>query len=288
MQTCFERLTSVVPCQDCSGVAYCSVGCRDKANASFHKYECKVIEVMAGFGCSQVARLAYRMIAQKPLKHFLDLKDELMSKKPTEGEKGFQKTKSKYVQVRSHSGSLTFQIFRVLKDSSQFQVFQLVANNCVRWSEDLFKRSLMAGILLKLLHVSGYFPSDGSNTKFDEVFIGSLLLRNLEVLQFNAHEVYEVLRGSKNSIKPFKNNVIGLAIYPRASYFNHSCHGAVARYFKGTKLFLKAARPIAKGQEVHENYGPTFYFKRREERQKHLRARLVVHIMRFICGQEVP
>ena len=69
------------------------------------------------------------------------------------------------------------------------------------------------------------------------------------------------------------------AIYPRASYFNHSCHGAVARYFLGSRMVLVAARSVAAGEEVHENYGPTFYFKGREERRRHLAARYW-----FDCG----
>ena len=59
--------------------------------------------------------------------------------------------------------------------------------------------------------------------------------------------------------------------HPQASYFNHSCHGAVARYFVGARMVLVATLSVAAGEEVHENYGPTFYFKGRAERQRHLR-----------------
>jgi hypothetical protein len=43
-------------------------------------------------------------------------------------------------------------------------------------------------------------------------------------------KVYEVLRAKEDSLKPCKNVAIGLAVYPTASYFNHSCHGDVARF----------------------------------------------------------
>ena len=59
-QACFARLRSAVPCRDCAGVAFCSVSCRDAAAATYHRYECSVNETLAGFGCSQVARLALR------------------------------------------------------------------------------------------------------------------------------------------------------------------------------------------------------------------------------------
>ena len=53
------------------------MACRDAADAAFHRYECSVNETIAGFGCSQVARLAYRMVASRPLQFFLDHKHSL-------------------------------------------------------------------------------------------------------------------------------------------------------------------------------------------------------------------
>ena len=85
----------------------------------------------------------------------------------------------------------------------------------------------------------------------------------LQILQFNAHEIHEVLRGSKQSLKPYKNVPVALAIYPSAAFINHSCHGNVARCFQGSRMVLKALRPINIGEEVCDNYGPTFYKKSR-------------------------
>ena len=101
-----------------------------------------------------------------------------------------------------------------------------------RWPEDMFARSMMAVCLLKILKASNYFGGknlDPDVFTVDEVFIGSLLLRHLNVLQFNAHEVYELLRADRTKIKPCKNNLIALAVYPKSSYFNHSCHPTVSR-----------------------------------------------------------
>ena len=72
-------------------------------------------------------------------------------------------------------------------------------------------------------------PARGDSFSPNELFVGSLILHNLQTLQFNAHEVYEMLRGSRSDIKPWKHSPIGLAIYPIASNFNHSCHAGVAR-----------------------------------------------------------
>ena len=35
------------------------------------------------------------------------------------------------------------------------------------------------------------------------------------MLQFNAHDVYEVLRTKRDNLSPHKSNAVALAIYPR-------------------------------------------------------------------------
>ncbi len=53
---CLARTDSPVPCTNCSGVVFCSFACRDRAQDTFHRYECRYSEALTGFGCSQVAR----------------------------------------------------------------------------------------------------------------------------------------------------------------------------------------------------------------------------------------
>ena len=75
----------------------------------------------------------------------------------------------------------------------RFQVFSLVSNNRCRWPEDNFRRALMAGVLLKILRAAGYFGEErrraeeeeegGAEPTSEEVFVGTLLLRNLQVDQ---------------------------------------------------------------------------------------------------------
>ena len=45
-QECLAQVKSVIPCQWCSGVGYCSVECRDTAATSYHQYECQVMEAV--------------------------------------------------------------------------------------------------------------------------------------------------------------------------------------------------------------------------------------------------
>ena len=49
---CLERLKTAIPCKKCSGVAFCSVFCRDEAQQSYHQWECEyqVCSIYRGSG----------------------------------------------------------------------------------------------------------------------------------------------------------------------------------------------------------------------------------------------
>lgn len=91
--------------------------------------------------------------------------------------------------------------------------------------------------LLCVKHALFYFISDNndnaSKSKLlteDEIFIGGLILHNLQFLQFNAHEVSE-LEIKDDNINKTESIFLGGAIYPTLSMFNHSCNPAIVRYF---------------------------------------------------------
>ena len=113
-------------------------------------------------------------------------------------------------------------------NSSEYSTIQsLSGNNCYRWEEDRKKRAFMVGCLFRILKCSSqYFEGV---TEDEEAALATLFLGNLQILQFNAHEIYETVRCGKSLI-PNKCQGVGLGIYARASYFNHSCHGGVVRY----------------------------------------------------------
>jgi len=258
---CFRKLRNVIPCPGCAGIGFCSVECRDKACASYHKYECHFQDLVQGLGSSSLVRLALRIITCYPLDYYKKLRLQLVSNVEC------SEFKNTYVSL-----------------------FNLVGLQKERWAEDIFARTMMAVALLKILKKSLYFPdrSDAETFTDDEIFIGSLILHHLNVLQFNAHEVYEVIRGSETKLKPYKNHVIGLAVYPRSSYFNHSCQPSTARINIGNKLVIKSLMHIDKGEEVNDNYGQVFYFKESKERQRELNARYWFKCRCKPCTEEWP
>lgn len=75
-------------------------------------------------------------------------------------------------------------------------MFITVTHEDERTPDDLFHRAYMASWLLRLLKRSSYFPEETNTPDTaesvlspDEIFVGGLILHNIQLLQFNAHEV---------------------------------------------------------------------------------------------------
>jgi hypothetical protein len=204
---CLTRLKAAIPCKRCSGVAFCSVFCRDEAEESHHKIECEfqvvffVIvlhcessssslhyvfkDVITGLGCSLVARLSLRIITSRPLSYFLDRKSSILS---------------------SAAGSGPQQVSKEKEEDVYFQFLDLVGLESQRWPEDLLARSAMALVLLGILRSSGYFGEKKTSNSPEsytpnELFIASLLFRHLQV-----YRVPHKVSGLGANKKTFFNN----------------------------------------------------------------------------------
>ncbi|BES90742.1 Set and mynd domain containing [Nesidiocoris tenuis] len=248
---CYKRLNRVVPCPTCSGVAYCSIACATEGD-DYHKWECPFMELMIGSGMSLSAALSLRMVTQHPIEFFL-------------------------------------QLFTAIKENDEhphLKIYNLETHSKTRETVDFVYRTLMALLQLQMLRTGGYFKEHRSSgfAKLTnaEMTVGCMLLRHLQLTQYNAHEIYESVVKKKTkdewSLGDAKMNYVGLALYPSSDYYNHGCHPTLARYFVGKKLVLRAERPIERGEEVFENYGPSFMNKPAEDRKKILKARY-----RFVC-----
>lgn len=260
---CFVRLLAPVGCPECSGVAFCSVRCRDQATSSYHCYECHYMDLLVGSGMSILCHLALRMVTQSGLQHFLDIKDTLHES---------------FSQPNIHPGSYG-------------SVYNLVTHADNRPAQDFLHRTLMALFLLRCLQEAHFFPARTDNIESlgpDELFIGSLLLRHLQLLQFNAHEIFETCMEAPNKFRGSKILFMGVGIYPTVAMFNHDCHPALARYFVGKNIVLQALRPLETGECVSENYGPTFTKRPLAFRQKTLASRYWFKCSCQACTEDWP
>nr|CAH7752679.1 unnamed protein product [Callosobruchus chinensis] len=234
---CFNRLVAPVGCPDCSNVAFCSSACRDTALKAYHRYECKYLDLLIGSGMSILSHTALRMVTQIPLDDCL----------------------------------------RIYKNRSNEKIYALCTNAEKRSGEDFLQRTLMAAFLLKCLQKSGYFgesrKANNEHLNEDELCVCELLLFHLQMLQFNAHEIFETRCSKKQQFKTSKVSYIGVGVYITVSLFNHDCYPAVTRYFVGKNIIIKTSRPLSPNDMVAENYGPIFSRKPLQLRQRSLSSR---------------
>lgn len=78
--------------------------------------------------------------------------------------------------------------------------FYIVTHGDERTAEDVLHRTYIAVWLLRLLKAGPYFPKDVKTPDTaeaipseGELFIGGLILHSLMLLQFNAHEVNQII-----------------------------------------------------------------------------------------------
>lgn len=129
--------------------------------------------ILTASGASILSWLAIRMLTQTKLSTFLDLRKEL-------DKEGTSKTFQHYPPQDYRS------------------IYQLATLSHLRPAKDFFHRTLMALFLFQCLRASGYLgdrelDEDPQSITEEELFIASLLLRHLELLQFNAHEIHEFM-----------------------------------------------------------------------------------------------
>lgn len=119
-----------VGCPDCVALAFCSIECRDKAITSYHKFECKILDMLIGSGMSILCHIALRMITQEGLEKCLEL----------------------------------------MKNRTLDPAQQLCGHVNQREPKDFLQRTLMAVFLLRCLQKSGFFPNRIGNDESIYIF----------------------------------------------------------------------------------------------------------------------
>ncbi|XP_075232521.1 protein-lysine N-methyltransferase SMYD4-like [Lycorma delicatula] len=263
-----EILISPYPCPKCSNVAFCSKMCQNVAMTSHHVFECSILPTLWASGASITCHMALRMFTQKNLEYFKEIKSSL---------------KQENVHLEKNN----------FDDNDYRSVYYLERNESQRSVEDFLQRTHMAVFLFKCLKTAGFFINSDSNEEKDsqlsddELYIGGLMLHNLQFLQFNAHEVSE-LDIKDDGIDKATSLFLGGAIYPTLSLFNHSCNPAIVRYFQGTTVICRAIRTTFEGEMVAENYGPNFTQTPKNERQDILKRQYWFNCNCVACKEDWP
>lgn len=206
---CAISTNQVFACPKCCQVVYCNMQCLEKAKI-YHQHECSILLTLYDADVSVNNLLALRMITQRPLEQVIK-------------EDTYAKEERNVV---------------IYKTEDYYNVNRLVRHEDVRDPEELLHLTIMAAFLLNLLKTTDYFSKKSENNELtdDEILVGGLLLRYLQILQYNAHEIFEL----KNADFPqrkitsgepinYQTGGVGAGLYPTLALLNHSCDPSVIR-----------------------------------------------------------
>jgi SET and MYND domain-containing protein 4 len=240
-------------------VMFCSVDCMAAAKAKFHGFECSALSSILNLDMGKMSLLAVRIVSIAGLEYL----SEFLSLARDQNE----------IKTNEQKRSLGFNPAGKYDSSDLLPIYHLISNSEMRSVSDLFKRSMMAACLVKCLGL-----------KKQTSLIGSFLLRLLQSLPCNAHEISETIESDKVPI----NVEIGAAAYACLSLLNHSCDPNVVRHSHGDTAVLRAIKFIAKGQQILDNYGFHFAVHSRESRQMHLQSQYLFECACDACANSWP
>lgn len=257
---CLKRFKVSYPCRNCALVNFCSFNCEKNSWDSFHQYECEYLDVFIEDDIG-LGHLALKMVVQVGFKALSEM----------DCEKG-------YTLGVNEKG---------IYDPADYKcVYSLVGNSQLRKSSDMFRRSLIALYMCHILLKTGFIK--GGAALLDEyLVIGWHLLKQLQMLPCNAHEVSE-LQLEGNDVANAKLQEIGSAAYTTLSLLNHSCDPSVVRHCYGDVCVLRAVKYIKKGEQIIDNYGHLYPVEIGEERRKDLLDQYFFGCECVACREDWP
>ena len=254
-------------CRQCVNVTYCSKDC-EKASWLSHRHECKYIKLLAfNSGLTHMEWLAMRIVLKATF-DFLHSERDFFVDYEVKREIFIRDDNS----MRFHDEDSR----KLYRSDLYFNIFHLITNSVLRVDNELFRRAFISLFLVKILLKTNFIQIKNSNNPTDlrdnACFIGGLILRHLQSISCNAHEI-SMLKLDEESRKPLANsyaNGIGAGIYAVLSIFNHSCDPHVTRNFVGSKCQVRTIRKVKKDEQVFDNYGVVYAVNELEERKAKL------------------
>ncbi|KAH8279079.1 hypothetical protein KR026_001328 [Drosophila bipectinata] len=240
-----ENYLTLIPCDSCCSVMFCSEDCKQQAMSTFHRFECPIIDFLHRM-FNKIHGIALRTTLAA-----LDLYptiEELMA----------------FCEQPENQHKCAFDLdYGQLTRQEQYRAIHgLVTNQHLRSVSDLFQRSVVCAILKHFIieytplkdHLGG---EDGRN------FFTDLLFRHLQTSPSNMHGIDLVEQ--VNETKDDQTHSSGA--YAFLSLLNHSCAPNTLRIYEGTKAYLFVLRPIKAGKVLYDNYGAHFAIFNKQQRQ---------------------
>lgn len=183
-----------------------------------------------------------RLISQRPLSYWRNIQSELKDtlsidemKKWVENWNNLHQNGILFKNLNLSKNIQCVCLFHAFRLPSHDyrRVYCMVRHEKQRPTYSFMEYAFMASFLVKFLAANHFFDSDDANGKTedlctdDKAFIGSLILRNLQILQFNSHEIFDLLKSKKTGAR--QTVAIGAGLYTTLALLNHSCNPGIVR-----------------------------------------------------------
>ncbi|CRL05941.1 CLUMA_CG019150, isoform A [Clunio marinus] len=251
---CFnDNMMDLIPCMTCNGAMFCTSQCREIAFKNFHKYECQLVNLISSSLLTPTMRMALRTLFVA-LSIFEGSIEDL----------------EKFL----HENTDCRTIFD-LEDFNDMKQRFLAVNSLIS-SSDI---EVNASIFEEIFHV---VPQLKSMWTVHGQFIESFLRKQTQIGILNYHEIFSwpLKKGGflDNDITAFKGSLAyqrgvvgtGFGSYSFTSLLNHSCAPNICRIHNNNEIILIVQRPIAKGEQLFDNYGYCFTNVSKDCRQQAL------------------
>nr|XP_040230859.2 SET and MYND domain-containing protein 4-like [Anopheles coluzzii] len=233
-----ERPFTLIPCEGCTCVMYCSQECLSKAFDQYHRYECGVMRVAYSV-CGRFPATALRATATAisifdgdlvALQNHLDALDE------------------------SQVNGFTMDWRMATPKDVYSTMHMLTTNQERRGLVDRTYQILVAILLHKaMVERTELGPKCKASPKMDKLLF-DLILRHAQTIRCN-HQLLSFYEGQPEE-KGFEHKLYGAACYPSVSMLNHSCASNVRRLIlPDGRCAMIVIRPIGKDCQLFDSYG---------------------------------
>ncbi|KAL7305327.1 hypothetical protein TKK_0002457 [Trichogramma kaykai] len=261
---CLESAWAAVACPDCSIVVYCSESCRREAYDRYHSEECPILPYVRCFDCDEI-ELETCMLA---LRSFIIAVKEEGWTRVAQQVQSIDEQRDKYEEGEFPSEPFLSRSFRSMYSLSYLDnIDDDYGDTHDRMLADLIERKT------NLLHINEDEVDGFENKEERANFVRNLLKKLRKIININSFQFQD----SSCKCEDFQectsscDTVRGAIVLPYSSLLNHSCYPNVERTFaRPGKIVLFSTRPIERGEQLYDSYGPVVGIDR-QERQDYLR-----------------
>ncbi|XP_033221392.1 SET and MYND domain-containing protein 4-like isoform X2 [Belonocnema kinseyi] len=263
--------TISIPCNNCQTVSFCSETCRKESWEKYHKYECNIFNYFYNFETQEKHQrshllLAYRTTISKSLNKSNSLDSEFIN----------------YHSLDSEPEEASPKIASEEYNPLDYKTVYSLETHCAQTDpKENLRFALNSIFLARLLQfVLKDISPDISIDQREIILLAVGTFRHMQAINCNAYEIVENIRNEESKVCEPRN--IGGAIYTSVSLSNHSCYPNVVRHsYPGGIVVVTALRPIEKGHEILDCYGPHFL-----KEEKHIRRESLQKKYHFLCSCE--